>query len=54
MTHITTIEIDEIETEVIIDFSVVFGDIEINQITDVVTGDAIDAEINNDTYRELF
>jgi hypothetical protein len=53
MILIKTIEIDEVETEISIDFSVFFGDVEINQIIDLTTGDSIDVEIDNSTYNEL-
>jgi hypothetical protein len=43
MTHslTTTIEIDEVETEVKIEFEMMFGEAEIDTITDVQTGCAI-------------
>lgn len=37
----TTIEIDETETELAVEFTAIFGEVEIQKITDVVTGDAI-------------
>lgn len=53
MTHYTTIEINEIETEVKIEFENRFGDIEISKITNVETGDAIDLELPSWIYDEL-
>lgn len=41
MTAYRTIEIDEVETEVCIEFENQFGDIEITKMTDVESGDAI-------------
>lgn len=37
----TTIEIDETLTELAVEFTALFGDVEIQKITNVVTGDAI-------------
>lgn len=54
MILIKTIEIDEVETEVSIDFNVFFGDVEINQITNLETGDAIEIEIDDTTYNNCF
>lgn len=58
MTLIQTIEIDEVETEVLIDFSSYFGDIEINKITNLETGDAIcpdllDSDLSDKIYADL-
>lgn len=53
MKYLTTIEIDEIETEVLIHFENRFGEMEIHQITDVHTGDAIDCKIPDFVYLEL-
>ncbi len=41
MTHYTTIEIDEVETEVKIEFENRFGEMVITKITEVKTGDTI-------------
>lgn len=41
MRHTTLLEIDEIETEVEIDFTIEFGEPVINLMTDIHTGDAI-------------
>lgn len=41
MIHHTTVDIDEIETEVLIEFSIVFNEVEIQKITDLETGVAI-------------
>lgn len=41
MTLYTTLEIDEVSTEVVIDFDIQFGEAEIDRITDVETGNAI-------------
>lgn len=51
--HITTIEIEENETVVSIDFNSYFGDIEVSKITNLETGDAIDVELNDNIYNEL-
>lgn len=40
-TYITTIEIDECDTKVQIDYTVEFGEVKIDLITDLQTGDAI-------------
>ncbi|HEY4326406.1 MAG TPA: hypothetical protein VGN20_20650 [Mucilaginibacter sp.] len=53
-----TIELDEIETEVAIDFSYNHGEVQITNMTDVVTGDAIcpdllDADLENSLIVEL-
>lgn len=53
MKFYTTIEIDEIETEVAITFEMYFGQAEVIKITNVETGDAIDAEISDWTYLEM-
>jgi len=48
MLHYTTIEIDEIDTEVKIEFESRFGEIEIIKITDIGTGNAIAPDLFND------
>jgi len=53
MTLITTIEIDEIETEVSIEFKSYFGEIEVSKVTDLATGDAIAYEPNEYVYNEM-
>lgn len=53
MKYLTNIEIDEIETEVLIDFENQFGVIIVNKITDVHTGDAIVPELSEAVYAEL-
>lgn len=53
MTFITTIEIDEIEKQVSIEFKNHFGDIEVHEITELETGNAIDADIDDYTYNEM-
>lgn len=53
MTTVKTIEIDEVETEVLIDFEMYFGDIEFNKFTDLETGNAIEVEIDNNLYNDL-
>jgi hypothetical protein len=53
MKLITTIEIDEITTDVEIDFINRFGEIEVDKITDSVTGCAICPELSDDIYSEM-
>lgn len=58
MRHVTTIEINEIETEVLIDFNTYFGQVVINKITDLATGDAIvpdlvDENLSDKIHNEL-
>lgn len=53
MRYITEIEIDEIETEVAIDFEMYFGEAEVSKVTNLETGDAIDVKINDGVYGEL-
>lgn len=53
MKLITTIEINEVETEVSIDFEMYFGDVEISKITDLETGNALGLEISDNTFNEL-
>lgn len=53
MKLITVIEIEEIETEVSIDFTNQFGEIEVQKVTDVETGDAICPELPNEVYRDM-
>lgn len=53
MTLITTIEIDEIDTEVSIEFTNHFGEIEVLKVTDAETGDAICPELPNEVYRDM-
>jgi hypothetical protein len=48
MTSYTTIEIDEIETEIKIEFTNRFGEIEIDLITDITTGNAIAPDLLNE------
>lgn len=48
MTSYTTIEIDEIETEVKIEFTNRFGEMEIDLITDIATGNAIAPDLLNE------
>lgn len=49
MKHLTTIEIDEIDTEVLIEYRIQFGEPEILFMTDVHTGDAIAPDLLNET-----
>jgi hypothetical protein len=58
MKLITTIEIDEVETQVLIHYSAYFSNIEIEKITEIETGDAIcpdllDKKISDDLYSEI-
>lgn len=53
MTTIRTIEIDEIETDVLIDFEMFFGDVEINKITNTETGEAIAPDLLNEFNANL-
>lgn len=53
MTLITTIDIEEIPTEVMVDFASYFGEIEVNKITSIETGDALGLEITDKLYWEL-
>lgn len=53
MTLITTLEIDEVSTEVAIDFKSYFGEPEVQLITDLSTGDAICPELSDEVYNEM-
>lgn len=53
MTHATIIEIDEVETNILIDFEMYFGQPEINKITNIETGDALGLEISDNTFNDL-
>lgn len=59
MITIRTIEIEEVETEVLIDFEMQFGNVEINKMTDTETGEAIAPDLLGETntdylYNELY
>lgn len=53
MKHFCTIEIDEIETFIEIDFKLQFGEVEILKVTDLETCCAIVPELPDYIYLEL-
>lgn len=55
----TTVQIDEMETEVLVDFEMQSGEIVINKMTDTHSGDAIAPDLLDETstdnlYPELY
>lgn len=53
MTYITTIEIDEQETDIAIDFKMYFDEVEVQLVTDTATGNAICPELSDRVYQEM-
>lgn len=50
MKFTTTIEIDEIDTEILVEFEKQFGEIIINKMTDAHTGDAIAPDLLDECF----